>query len=192
MSDAPLQHSWVSAVINRAVTRTHAYDSSPTPVTTPCGSCQVILGNSPGFHCIISATRIMTAASPTCVCWLCPGRPSKLTANLLSHRRRTSLSELGPLLTLLVHTLGQQLSIFVRSILGRFGGSSLQSDAVSLVLDALRGDKSLDLGGFGVGLCAFLLGGDFAANDELAVAYISTRGYRYLEVKIHTEHHLAC
>ena len=40
---------------------------------------------------------------------------------------------------------------------------------MSLVLYALRGDKSLDLRGLGIGLCTFLLGSDFAANDELSV-----------------------
>ena len=68
-----------------------------------------------------------------------------------------------------MHTLGQQLSIVVRCVLGGLGVSSLQGDAVSLVLHALRGDKSLDLGSFGIGLRAFLLGDDFAADDELAV-----------------------
>jgi len=89
-------------------------------------------------------------------------------AHLLLHRRSTSLSQLGSLLTLLVHTLSQQLSILVRSILGGLGVSSLEGDAMSLVLHALRGDESLDLGGLGVGLCSFLLGRDFTADDELA------------------------
>ena len=40
---------------------------------------------------------------------------------------------------------------------------------MSLVLHALGSNKSLDLGGLGVGFGAFLLGGDFAANDELAM-----------------------
>jgi len=91
-----------------------------------------------------------------------------VAAHLLPHGRSTSLSQLGSLLTLLVHTFGQQLSILVRSVLGRLGASSLQCDAVSLVLHALRSNESLDLGGFGIGLCTFFLGGDFTADDELA------------------------
>ena len=40
---------------------------------------------------------------------------------------------------------------------------------MSLVLHTLRSDESLNLGSFGVGFGAFLLGDDFATNDELAV-----------------------
>jgi hypothetical protein len=43
---------------------------------------------------------------------------------------------------------------------------------MSLVLHALRGDESLDLGSFGVRLCAFLLGGYFATDDEFAAKNI--------------------
>ena len=39
---------------------------------------------------------------------------------------------------------------------------------MALVLETLRSNKTLDLGGLGVGLCALLLGDDFTANDELA------------------------
>ena len=68
-----------------------------------------------------------------------------------------------------MHTLSQQLGILVRSVLGGFGASSLDCDAVSLVLHALGSNESLDLGGLSVRLRTFLLGSDFAANDELAV-----------------------
>jgi len=67
-----------------------------------------------------------------------------------------------------MHTLGQQLSILVRGILGCLGMSSLEGNAMSLVLQSLRGDQSLDLGGFGVWLSAFLLGDDFTSDDEFA------------------------
>ena len=40
---------------------------------------------------------------------------------------------------------------------------------MSLVLQALRGDESLDLGGLGVGLRAFLLGDNFTSNNEFAI-----------------------
>lgn len=36
------------------------------------------------------------------------------------------------------------------------------------MLQALGSDQALDLGGLGVGLCALLLGGNLAADDELA------------------------
>lgn len=40
------------------------------------------------------------------------------------------------------------------------------------MLEALRSDQALDLGGLGVGLRALLLGLDFAADDELADLHI--------------------
>jgi len=39
---------------------------------------------------------------------------------------------------------------------------------VALVLETLRSDQTLDLGGLGVGLCALLLGLNLTADDELA------------------------
>ncbi|GAH17032.1 unnamed protein product, partial [marine sediment metagenome] len=53
------------------------------------------------------------------------------------------------------------------SILGGLCAAALECDAVALVLEALGGDQTLDLGGLGVGLCALLLGLDLAADDEL-------------------------
>jgi len=88
--------------------------------------------------------------------------------DLLSHGRGTSLSQLDPLLTFLVHTLGQKLSVLAGGVTGGLGVSSLQCDAVSLVLHALRGDESLDLGGLGVWFGAFLLGDDLTTNDKFA------------------------
>jgi hypothetical protein len=60
------------------------------------------------------------------------------------------------------------LSVLVRSILGCLSPSSLECDAVSLVLHALRGNESLDLWCLRVWLGAFLLGDDFSSNDEFA------------------------
>lgn len=54
------------------------------------------------------------------------------------------------------------------SILGGFGSPLLKCDPVTLVLEALRGDESLDSGGLGVGLLALALRLDLAANDEFA------------------------
>lgn len=89
------------------------------------------------------------------------------------HRRRASLAQLALLLTLLVHALGQKLSVLVGSILGGFRASSLECEAVSLVLDALGSDESLDLGGLGVWFRALLLRDNLATDDELAVQLIS-------------------
>lgn len=94
---------------------------------------------------------------------------SKTGHFLLAERRSTSLAELGSLVTFLVNTLGQQLRVLVCGILGGFCASSLECDSVSLVLQALRGDESLDLGGLGVGLRAFLLGDNFTSNNEFAI-----------------------
>jgi hypothetical protein len=43
---------------------------------------------------------------------------------------------------------------------------------MSLVLQSLGSDESLDLGGFGVWLGAFFLGCDFSTNDELAAGLL--------------------
>lgn len=82
------------------------------------------------------------------------------------HRRSTSLPHLRSLLTLLVHTLGEQLSILVGRIFGGLCSPFLQRHAVTLVLDALGGDKALDLWCFGVWLGSLLLRDDFSSNDE--------------------------
>lgn len=89
--------------------------------------------------------------------------------HLLSERGSTSLSEFGSLVTLLVYTLGQQLGVLVCGVLGGFGTSSLECDSVSLVLQALRGDQSLDLRGLGVGFRTFLLGDNLTSDNEFAV-----------------------
>ena len=68
-----------------------------------------------------------------------------------------------------MHTLSQQLRILIRSILGGLRSSSLECKSVSLVLNALWCDESLDFGCFGVWFGAFFLGGDFSTDDELAV-----------------------
>ena len=68
-----------------------------------------------------------------------------------------------------MHTLSQQLRVLVCSILGGFRTSSLDSNSVSLVLQALRGDESLDLGGLGVRLCSFLLGDNLTSDNEFAI-----------------------
>jgi hypothetical protein len=54
------------------------------------------------------------------------------------------------------------------SILGLLGVSSLQCDAVTLVLETLRSNQTLDLGGLGVWLLALTLRLNLATDDELA------------------------
>jgi hypothetical protein len=54
------------------------------------------------------------------------------------------------------------------SILGRFCLTALERKAVTLMLEALRRDETLDLGCLGVWLLTLLLGLDFATDDELA------------------------
>jgi len=54
------------------------------------------------------------------------------------------------------------------SVLGGFRAAALQGHPVALVLETLRSNQALDLGGLSVRLCALLLGLDLAADDELA------------------------
>lgn len=67
-----------------------------------------------------------------------------------------------------MNTLGKQLSIIVGSILAGFRSSALERDSVTLVLQTLWGDKTLDLGSLGVWLLALTLWNNFSSNDELA------------------------
>jgi hypothetical protein len=59
------------------------------------------------------------------------------------------------------------------SILGGLCASALEGDSVTLVLETLGSDESLDLGGLGVGLLV-ALGLDLAADDKLADLKISS------------------
>jgi hypothetical protein len=54
------------------------------------------------------------------------------------------------------------------SILGSLRAAALDCDPVTLVLETLRSNQTLDLGSLGVGLRALLLGNDLTADDELA------------------------
>lgn len=53
-------------------------------------------------------------------------------------------------------------------ILDLLGLAALERNAVTLVLEALGSDETLDAGCLGVGLLALTLGGDLATNDVLA------------------------
>lgn len=54
------------------------------------------------------------------------------------------------------------------SILGSLRTAALECDPVALVLQALRSNQALDLGGLGVGLLALTLGLNLPADNELA------------------------
>lgn len=54
------------------------------------------------------------------------------------------------------------------SVLGCFSVAALERDAVTFMLQTLRGDEALDAWGFGVGFLAFTLGLHFTADDEFA------------------------
>ena len=109
---------------------------------------------------------------------------AKNKASLLAHRRCSSLAEISTGGLGFGDTLGENGGVFalflVRyiwmgwgqmtygSILGSLSVTALQCNAVTLVLETLRGDQSLDLGSLGVWLLALALRLDFTTNDKLA------------------------
>lgn len=72
-----------------------------------------------------------------------------------------------------MHTLGKQLSIFICCILRGLCSSTLERNSVSLVLETLWCDESLNLGSFGVWLLAFTLWLHFSSNDEFTSVDVS-------------------
>ena len=54
-------------------------------------------------------------------------------------------------------------------VLGGLGTAALEGDAVTLVLETLRSNETLDPGSLGVWLGTLLLGLDLTTDDELAV-----------------------
>lgn len=86
----------------------------------------------------------------------------------MPHRRSPPLAGLVVSSLGLADALGENLSVLVGSILGSFRAAALECDPVALVLETLRSDQTLDLGGLGVGLCALLLGGNLTTDDKLA------------------------
>ena len=61
-----------------------------------------------------------------------------------------------------------------RSVLGGFGLAALECHSVALVLETLRGDKTLDAGGLCIGFFAFGFGLNFTADDEFADLVVRT------------------
>ena len=110
---------------------------------------------------------------------------------LLAHARSAPLPHLILLRLLLRNALMHDLGVLVlysslvhvtdrghlsygqtySSILTRLRTTTLKRNPVTLMLETLRRDQALDTRGLGVGRGAFLLGLDFAANDELADLY---------------------
>ena len=79
-------------------------------------------------------------------------------------RRSSSLSDLKLLGLSLGQSLGQQLSVLSSSLSLSLGVLDLQSSLLSLSLQSLRGDQSLDLWSLGVGLVTL---GDLSSDDEV-------------------------
>ena len=67
--------------------------------------------------------------------------------------------------------VGIRWGLTYRLILDLLGLAALERDAVALVLQTLRGDQSLNLGGLGVRLLALALGLDLTSDDVLADLY---------------------
>lgn len=80
-------------------------------------------------------------------------------------------------------------------ILDLLGLAALECDAVTLVLQTLGSDQTLDLGSLGVRLGALLLGLDLSSNDVLADLYPGGRVdellvLRFWGVESHSSHSL--
>jgi len=65
-------------------------------------------------------------------------------------------------------TLGEDLGVLVSSILGLLRVAALECDAVTLVLETLRSNETLDLWCLGVWLLAFTLWLNLTTDDEFA------------------------
>lgn len=74
----------------------------------------------------------------------------------LPHGAGSPLLDVFTLALLLGNTGSKELSVLSSSILGCLGPPPLESNPVALVLEALRSNKPLDLGGLGVWLLAVL------------------------------------
>lgn len=64
-------------------------------------------------------------------------------------------------------------------VLGSLRAAALECDTVALVLETLGSNKTLDLGGLGVGLRALLLGLNLAADDKLADLYYARLAFMH-------------
>jgi hypothetical protein len=83
------------------------------------------------------------------------------------HRRSTASLDLVLALLGLLNALGEKFLVGSFGFLGGFSASTLESLLSSLALKSDGGDKTLDLGGLGVGLLLGVLGLNLTTNDEL-------------------------
>ena len=91
--------------------------------------------------------------------------PYILSSRSGSKRRGSSLLDLSLLSLLLSKTLGKELSVLGSSVLLGLGVSELKSLEVSLALESLGSNKTLDLGSLGVDLVTL---DNLTADNELA------------------------
>ena len=92
---------------------------------------------------------------------------NKIYLSLVEGRSATLL-DLGALLSGLLDTLGDESLVLGLSLLGVLSTTLLEGQDVTLTLENNGGDKTLDLGGLGVGLLLGVLGLNLATDDELA------------------------
>lgn len=97
-----------------------------------------------------------------------PRDPLNNTQSLLAHGGSSALASINLGGLGLGDTLGKDSGILIGLILDLLGLAALERNAVTLVLEALGSDETLDAGSLGVGLLALTLGGDLATNDVLA------------------------
>jgi len=96
-------------------------------------------------------------------------RGKKKTTNLsLVEGRGATLLDLGALLGSLLDTLGEESLVLDLGLLGVLGTTLLEVQDVALALKNNGSDKTLDLGGLGVGLLLSVLGLNLATDNELA------------------------
>jgi len=87
---------------------------------------------------------------------------------LLAHGGGSALAEISTGCLGLGDTLGESGGILVSSILGSLRVATLECDTVTLVLETLRSNQTLDLGSLGVWLLALALWLNFTTDNELA------------------------
>jgi len=87
---------------------------------------------------------------------------------LLAHGGGTTLASFGLLGLGLCHTLGENSGIFISSILGSLGITTLEGNPMTLVLKTLRGDETLNFRSLGIRFLSLTLRLNLTTNDEFA------------------------
>jgi len=87
---------------------------------------------------------------------------------LLSHRASPPLAEIGLLSLGLGDTLGESLSVFISGIFGSLSITTLERDAMTLMLQTLRSDQALNLRRLGIRLLALAFRLDLTTDNKLA------------------------